>query len=128
MYNIGSGAGRVGSKGSAFFLFQAEDGIRYELVTGVQTCALPISASAYAGEVTLETLGGLTARVALRAAAVERLPVPMPRARVPLLVGLLALTAALVVIAVLQLRRESELSRLRVDFTSSVSHELRTPL
>jgi signal transduction histidine kinase len=86
------------------------------------------SASAYAGEVTLETLGGLTARVALRAAAVERLPVPMPRARVPLLVGLLALTAALVVIAVLQLRRESELARLRADFTSSVSHELRTPL
>jgi len=86
------------------------------------------SASAYAGEVTLETLGGLTARVALRAAAAERLPVPIPRARVPLLVGLLALTAALVVIAVQQLRRESELSRLRADFTSSVSHELRTPL
>ena len=27
-----------------FFLFQAEDGIRGRLVTGVQTCALPISA------------------------------------------------------------------------------------
>src|SRR5712672_1517999 len=27
-----------------FFFFQAEDGIRYKLVTGVQTCALPISA------------------------------------------------------------------------------------
>src|SRR2546430_6172401 len=26
-----------------FFLFQAEDGIRYVTVTGVQTCALPIS-------------------------------------------------------------------------------------
>src|SRR6266536_3216829 len=26
----------------AFFFFQAEDGIRYPLVTGVQTCALPI--------------------------------------------------------------------------------------
>src|SRR5712671_4180200 len=26
-----------------FFFFQAEDGIRYDLVTGVQTCALPIS-------------------------------------------------------------------------------------
>src|SRR5947208_4535189 len=25
------------------FVFQAEDGIRYDLVTGVQTCALPIS-------------------------------------------------------------------------------------
>src|SRR5258708_19290327 len=29
-----------------FFFFQAEDGIRDDLVTGVQTCALPISAFA----------------------------------------------------------------------------------
>src|SRR2546430_5575383 len=28
---------------SVFFFFQAEDGIRYLTVTGVQTCALPIS-------------------------------------------------------------------------------------
>src|SRR2546430_9622292 len=28
---------------SCFFFFQAEDGIRYLTVTGVQTCALPIS-------------------------------------------------------------------------------------
>src|SRR5258708_33755823 len=28
-----------------FFFFQAEDGIRDDLVTGVQTCALPISCS-----------------------------------------------------------------------------------
>src|SRR5258708_26855579 len=28
--------------GSSFFFFQAEDGIRDDLVTGVQTCALPI--------------------------------------------------------------------------------------
>src|SRR5690348_18504516 len=30
--------------GLSFFFFQAEDGIRYGRVTGVQTCALPISA------------------------------------------------------------------------------------
>src|SRR5258708_37695530 len=30
---------------SYFFFFQAEDGIRDDLVTGVQTCALPISIS-----------------------------------------------------------------------------------
>src|SRR5947208_11998571 len=29
-----------------FFFFQAEDGIRDDLVTGVQTCALPISKTA----------------------------------------------------------------------------------
>src|SRR6266487_6319976 len=34
-----------------FFFFQAEDGIRYGRVTGVQTCALPISTSK-AGSVT----------------------------------------------------------------------------
>src|SRR5258708_15001136 len=33
-----------------FFFFQAEDGIRDDLVTGVQTCALPISALTLDGE------------------------------------------------------------------------------
>src|SRR5438105_10468014 len=34
---------RFSSHGRLPFFFQAEDGIRYPLVTGVQTCALPIS-------------------------------------------------------------------------------------
>src|SRR5258708_37237871 len=34
-----------------FFFFQAEDGIRDDLVTGVQTCALPISTSSGVGRV-----------------------------------------------------------------------------
>src|SRR5476649_701188 len=33
-----------------FFLFQAEDGIRYHCVTGVQTCALPILSMVRAGQ------------------------------------------------------------------------------
>src|SRR5258708_29344033 len=33
-----------------FFFFQAEDGIRDDLVTGVQTCALPISLAAREGD------------------------------------------------------------------------------
>src|SRR2546425_2898953 len=36
-----------------FFFFQAEDGIRDKLVTGVQTCALPISG-------TLPSMSGLS--------------------------------------------------------------------
>src|SRR5690349_22599935 len=35
--------------GFFFFFFQAEDGIRDLYVTGVQTCALPISETIYAG-------------------------------------------------------------------------------
>src|SRR5258708_15945817 len=34
--------GGEGGGGCMFFFFQAEDGIRDDLVTGVQTCALPI--------------------------------------------------------------------------------------
>src|SRR2546429_7066853 len=45
---IGEWRNVVGSVGDAggccFFFFQAEDGIRGVAVTGVQTCALPISA------------------------------------------------------------------------------------
>ena len=37
-----------------FFCFQAEDGIRDRLVTGVQTCALPICSVVAAGAVVLE--------------------------------------------------------------------------
>src|SRR5206468_5837506 len=39
----GLGDMRTGSSTVAFFFFQAEDGIRDLIVTGVQTCALPIS-------------------------------------------------------------------------------------
>src|SRR2546430_3042734 len=45
---ITASGGRVGDVGvvwSFFFFFQAEDGIRDLTVTGVQTCALPISRS-----------------------------------------------------------------------------------
>jgi signal transduction histidine kinase len=51
-----------------------------------------------------------------------------PRSRLPWTFGLLGLAAALAVIAIMQLRREGELTRMRADFVSSVSHELRTPL
>src|SRR5262249_26515471 len=45
-----------------------------------------------------------------------------------LLVGLLAITAGLFAVALVQLRRERALVRLRSEFVSGVSHELRTPL
>lgn len=41
---------------------------------------------------------------------------------------LMLMISALLVMALLQVRRETKLTRLRADFVSSVSHELRTPL
>jgi signal transduction histidine kinase len=84
-----------------------------------------------AGEGAFEGLassGLLIVRVRLPAAVAGRLVVARPASRLPILLGLLALTAGLAIIAARQLRREQDLVRLRADFTSSVSHELRTPL
>ena len=52
----------------------------------------------------------------------------LPRSRLPFLLGLLAVSAALSLVAMTQIRREGELARLRSDFVANVSHELRTPL
>ena len=74
-------------------------------------------------------MGSMRVQVALRPDLAPKLVIGgMPRSNLPMLLSLLALTAGLVVMALLQLHRENELSRLRVDFVSGVSHELRTPL
>jgi signal transduction histidine kinase len=74
-------------------------------------------------------LGGISAQVTLRSPVAHRLIIGgLPKSRLPFILGLLSLAAALIVIALLQLRREQELARLRTEFVSNVSHELRTPL
>ncbi len=87
----------------------------------------PSAAGAYAGD-PASNPGSLIVRASLPPDVAGQLVVTRPGARLPLLLGLLALTAGLTAIAARQLRREHELVRLRNDFTSSVSHELRTPL
>jgi signal transduction histidine kinase len=74
-------------------------------------------------------VAGLTLRALEGPGAAGRVLVPARRRTRVLVVGALAaITGALGLLALRQLRREQELVRLRADFTSSVSHELRTPL
>jgi signal transduction histidine kinase len=85
-------------------------------------------ASSYVADAPLEQAGGFRVQATIRPRAVQTLALALPQSRVPILVGLLTVTAAMIGVTVLQLKREHELSRLRSDFISSVSHELRTPL
>ena len=89
-----------------------------------------VYAPAHIGKETLMMQGGVfPLTVSLNPAVAPRLLVGgVPRSQLPLLVGLLALTSALVVVAVRLTWRTSALARMRADFTSSVSHELRTPI
>jgi signal transduction histidine kinase len=74
-------------------------------------------------------LSGFVIHAAVDPAAAPSLVIGgLPRSRLPFLLGLLALTAGLILTAVLQLRRERALAELRSHFVSRVSHELRTPL
>src|SRR2546421_10648100 len=61
-----------------FFFFKAEDGIRDLMVTGVQTCALPISKRRYWG---VERTGCAALAGARGAARTLHAPVPPLRAR-----------------------------------------------
>jgi signal transduction histidine kinase len=85
-------------------------------------------AEGFAGDTVTAARGGPVFQAVLLSSVAGQLALTRPASRLPLLLALLAVTAALAGVALRQLRREQELARLRADFTSSVSHELRTPL
>src|SRR5207244_5583336 len=59
------------------FFFQAEDGIRDDLVTGVQTCALPISPGCLPAPASAP-IGGRTGRLLVREGNLVRANSPDP--------------------------------------------------
>jgi len=75
------------------------------------------------------TLAGLTIEASIdRSVAPQLVFGGLPRSTLPIYGTMLVVNLLLLVTAVLQLRRERALARLRSDFISGVSHELRTPL
>ena len=84
----------------------------------------------YAASDTLaDRFGDLRVHVAIFPELADELLVGgLPRSRLPVLLALFVLTAGLAIVALLQVKRQQQLARLRTDFVSSVSHELRTPL
>jgi signal transduction histidine kinase len=73
--------------------------------------------------------GDLRMEVAIHPAAAGRLIIGgLPRSRLPELLATAFVAVCLLVLLLVQFRRQEELGRLREDFVSGVSHELRTPL
>lgn len=112
------------------------DAIRFRVTDGPQTIfATPVRAYRDYGAlppVRLTIEEGLLRGMIVEASIEPRIApllvfggIPRP---LPIYAVTLVLTGALLLIALLQLRKERALARLRSDFVASVSHELRTPL
>ncbi|HEU4641481.1 MAG TPA: HAMP domain-containing sensor histidine kinase [Gemmatimonadaceae bacterium] len=86
--------------------------------------------SGYTARDTLESnFGELVVSLGLRPRVADRLLVGgLPQSRLGILLAIFALTAGLLAVALVLMRRQQELAQLRTDFVSGVSHELRTPL
>ena len=104
--------------------------IRVTNVSGSVVFASPVPPSEYSSITAIdERLGGFSVSAALAPNAAESLVIGgLPTSRLPWLYGLIAAATALVGLALVQMRRQTELVNLRSQFVSGVSHELRTPL
>jgi len=89
----------------------------------------PLAVEVPFGDTYSGVLSGAYVQVAIDPAAARRLVIGgVPQSRLGVVMGLLASSTGLVVVALFELRRERALQRLRADFVANVSHELRTPL
>jgi signal transduction histidine kinase len=73
--------------------------------------------------------GGLVVRTTVRPETAGALVAGgFSRVQLPVLLGVVGLALLMAIVALVQLRRENQLARIRSEFVASVSHELRTPL
>jgi signal transduction histidine kinase len=112
--------------------FRVTDGARTIFATPVRTYRSATSNEDALPPVRLTVEEGLLRGMIVEASIEPRVApllvfggIPRP---LPVYAVTLALTGALLLVALLQLRKERALARLRSDFVASVSHELRTPL
>jgi signal transduction histidine kinase len=105
--------------------------IQVQRADGASLASIGLAAAGdLAAEQTMsEVAGGLITRVVLRPEAAATLLIGgLPPSRLNMLLVLLGGSIILAGIALLQIRRGRDLTRLRARFVANVSHELRTPL
>jgi signal transduction histidine kinase len=89
----------------------------------------PLASRDLAGDPAITGLSGFHVDIALDPAAASSLVIGgLPRSQTPFLLALLVLSAALMLAAGVQIRRERRHAQMRHDFITRASHELRTPV